>query len=194
MPACGSYLARNMQRQPWLNVIGVALAVGIHAGCQSPSTEPTAASTPSIMEVVTLPTPATPAFPTDPVVSSARPPVSKHLGPPPWPTNSKSQAWIPFETWTDYNGFGKPRRISSSAQPSYESRSTEGVFGLRIWTHQINWNGLECWLAYAPQIMKGAPYIHALDAEKNLQPLAQPPTTLTKSKRVIVIDPGHGGV
>jgi N-acetylmuramoyl-L-alanine amidase len=185
-----------MQGQRWVNVIGLALTVGIHAGCQSPSssTEPAVANAPSIMEVVTLPAPTTPAFPTDPVASSARPPASKRIGPPPWPTNGKSQAWIPFETWTDYNGFGKPRRLSSSAQPSYESRASEGVFGLRIGSQQLNWNGLECWLAYAPQIMKGMPYIHALDAEKNLQPLAQPTTTLAKSNRVIVIDPGHGGV
>ena len=31
-------------------------------------------------------------------------------------------------------------------------------------------NGLDCWLAYAPQMIEGLPYIHSLDAQKNLQP------------------------
>ena len=180
--------------QRWSKTIGFAGMLGLLAGCQSGSAPVSNVGAPRVMEVVTLPAPTTPVLPADSVELSTRPHSSKPLGLPPWPTNPKSRAWIPFEAWTDYNGFGKPHRTSSSASLSYESRTPDGAFWLRTGSQQVNWNGLECWLAYAPQIMKGMPYIHSLDAEKNLQPLVEAPTPMTKLNRVIVIDPGHGGV
>ena len=116
-----------MQAQRCHAVIGFATIVGLVAGCQSNSPRLPAASGPRGMEVVKLPAPLPPVPAVDSVSSNAPTYIRNRLGPPPWPTNSKSQAWIPLEAWTDYNGFSKPRRISSSAQPSYEARTHEGV-------------------------------------------------------------------
>src|SRR6267143_3675085 len=44
-----------------------------------------------------------------------------------------------------------------------------------------------------PQLIKGLPYIHSLDAQKNLQPLVTPAAYQFKIDRTIVLDPGHGG-
>jgi N-acetylmuramoyl-L-alanine amidase len=54
-------------------------------------------------------------------------------------------------------------------------------------------NGLECWLGYAPQMFKGIPCIHWLDAQKTFQPWIGAPVYHFKRERTIVIDPGHGG-
>ena len=54
-------------------------------------------------------------------------------------------------------------------------------------------SGLECWLGYAPQIIKGIPCVHWLDAQKSLQPLLNGADSHYGNERVIVLDPGHGG-
>src|SRR5262245_22756030 len=175
-------------------VIGFTTIVGLFAGCQSDSPQHSPAMGSHALEVVTLSSPPAPVLAVDSVSQTRSVDASKRSGPPPWPTNSTTQAWIPLETWTEYNRFGKPQRASSAARPSYVARMPDGIISLRIDSQQVNWHGLECWLAYPPQIMKGVPYIHALDAEKNLQPLVQALVPLTNGNRTIVIDPGHGGV
>src|SRR5262249_6860408 len=54
-------------------------------------------------------------------------------------------------------------------------------------------NGREVWLGYEPRVMWDALYVHTLDAQKNLQALITGPELITRSNRVIVLDPGHGG-
>ena len=57
-----------------------------------------------------------------------------------------------------------------------------------------HWDGLECWLGFAPQMIEGQPCVHALDLKKTLQPLVGGvPMTCLRTNPTIVIDPGHGG-
>ena len=72
--------------------------------------------------------------------------------------------------------------------------TTNGVFVLRAGSQVAHWDGLEVRLAFAPQIMDGQPYVHALDLKKTLQPLVLgAPMSFLRTNLTIVIDPGHGG-
>ena len=168
-------------------LIGVA-----QFGCQTPSPQESGSKSTKleVVELSTVPPPVVAVDLASPVATN----LIKVFAPPPWPTNSDTHAWIPFQVWTDFNGFGKPHLITTTPNPCYESRTSNGVVSVQIGKQLAYWDGLECWLGYAPQILKGMPCIHALDAQKILQPLVQLPSLITKSNRVIVIDPGHGGV
>ena len=65
---------------------------------------------------------------------------------------------------------------------------------LRAGSEAAHWDGLEVRLAFAPQILDGQPYIHALDLNKTIQPLVSGAARhFLQPNRTIVIDPGHGG-
>jgi N-acetylmuramoyl-L-alanine amidase len=67
------------------------------------------------------------------------------------------------------------------------------MFVLRTGSLLARWAGLELRLGYAPQIIGGEPFLHTLDLQKNLIPLLAG-TPAPPTGRVIVIDPGHGGM
>jgi N-acetylmuramoyl-L-alanine amidase len=53
---------------------------------------------------------------------------------------------------------------------------------------------MELRLGFAPQLIDGQPYLHALDLNKTVQPLVQAGSAPSLNQNsVIVIDPGHGG-
>jgi N-acetylmuramoyl-L-alanine amidase len=56
-----------------------------------------------------------------------------------------------------------------------------------------SWNNLNCWLGFAPRVSKGELYLHPLDLQKNIIPVALSATRLSPVSRTIVIDAGHGG-
>ena len=64
---------------------------------------------------------------------------------------------------------------------------------LDIGSRDATWNGTEIQLGFAPEFIDDQVFIHGLDLQKNLEPLllGSPPAF---GNRVIVIDPGHGGV
>ena len=65
---------------------------------------------------------------------------------------------------------------------------------LRAGSQVAHWDGLEVRLGFAPQMMNGQPYVHALDLKKTLEPLVGgAPMSFLKTNPTIVIDPGHGG-
>lgn len=74
-----------------------------------------------------------------------------------------------------------------------ELRCTNGVIRLSAGNRLANWEGLSCWLGFAPQWIQNELYVNVLDAEKSLLPLMQPLSLSRKSKLVLVLDPGHGG-
>jgi N-acetylmuramoyl-L-alanine amidase len=73
-------------------------------------------------------------------------------------------------------------------------QSTNGAFILRTGSELAQWDGLEVRLGFAPQLIDGQPFVHALDITKTVRPLlmGEPPAFLTANP-VVVIDPGHGG-
>ncbi|MEK7684957.1 MAG: N-acetylmuramoyl-L-alanine amidase [Verrucomicrobiota bacterium] len=101
--------------------------------------------------------------------------------------------WIPWRNWSLTNGWGEPRRLANGSNLSYELRSTNGAIAITIGSRLASWNGLSVGLGFVPQFINGRPYVHALDAAKNFQPLILPTLNLSRTNRVIVLDAGHGG-
>ena len=56
------------------------------------------------------------------------------------------------------------------------------------------WNGIEVHLGFEPQFIDGQIFLHGLDLQKTLEPLLCAPPLTFGTNRVIVIDPGHGGL
>jgi N-acetylmuramoyl-L-alanine amidase len=135
---------------------------------------------------LTLTTPA----PSVPTVTSGPPAVVAPLG---WPSNWVN-TWIPLEGWGKYNRLGKLTQVTAKPAPVFQLRTTNGAMFVQVGSRLAYCNGLECWLGYAPQLIKGVPYVHAIDAQKNLQPLLSLASYRFKIDRTIAIDPGHGGV
>jgi len=166
-------------------------------GCQTPSSRFTALETVAVPEEIAIAPPAplavAPAPPSPSIVSVAptsSPPV--FISKPTWPSNWVN-GWIPLEGWGRFNGLTKPTQVPSNVAPIYEFHTTNGLVSLQLNSRVAHCNGLECWLGYAPQLIHGMPCVHWLDAQKNLQPLLDPPGYHFNSARTVVLDPGHGG-
>jgi N-acetylmuramoyl-L-alanine amidase len=105
----------------------------------------------------------------------------------------ETNKWVPWESWCLSNGVGRPHPTTPNARNSYVLATTNGPITLTVGSRVAQWNGLDCWLGFAPQLKNGQPNINLLDARKNLLPLLSPLSASALSNHVIVIDPGHGG-
>jgi N-acetylmuramoyl-L-alanine amidase len=184
----------------WRLVI-LSVAAWVLAGCStgtSTSTRyvPLASSTP-----VPEPMPVAPAAPLEPVPLPARAaapvaPQPPNLAPgsvrPEWPSNWVN-AWIPLESWSQFNGIEKPRRLYGGAESTYQLLTRNGAMSIQMGSQTLRFGGVDFWLGFAPRLIQGLPYVHAVDARKTLQPLAGRMWTLPQSNRTVVIDAGHGG-
>jgi N-acetylmuramoyl-L-alanine amidase len=103
-----------------------------------------------------------------------------------------SDGWVPLERWSELNGFGALQRTATDDFPSYEFASSKGTMWVKVGSQLAYWNGLEYRLGFAPELIGGHPYVHALDVRKNFAPLMAEPIRF-KAGTVLVIDPGHGG-
>ena len=170
----------------WKSGLAAFLIVGI-AGCQTASKPPGPLTTVTVEERLEIAPPA----PLEPAgVAASAPPAL--VVQPIWPTNWFN-TWISLESWGKYNNLGKPIRVSPAPHATYQFQTTNAAMSIKVGSRVAYCNGLECWLGYAPQLINGLPYIHALDARKNFQPLLSLPGYRFKTNRTIAIDPGHGG-
>jgi N-acetylmuramoyl-L-alanine amidase len=108
-------------------------------------------------------------------------------------TNDFGEAWLPLKRWSNENGFGSLRWISATPAPTFALKTTNGILVLRADSTVATWRGLELHLGFAPRVIGGQPFVHALDLAKNIKPLLNDCPLPAKTNRVIVIDPGHGG-
>jgi N-acetylmuramoyl-L-alanine amidase len=124
--------------------------------------------------------------------------------PPPAPTNRPAETWIALDRWCKANGLRPPLRLAVTPLPTYALSANNGVFVLRAGSQLAHWNGLELRLGFAPHMIDGQPFVHALDLNKTIHPLigrgSKRFLTADAQHRqqpdgspVIVIDPGHGG-
>jgi N-acetylmuramoyl-L-alanine amidase len=98
-----------------------------------------------------------------------------------------------LEGWSlGYVG-SRPQKISPNAVHSYQIRTADGVLGLTVGSRILTWQGMAFWLGYSPQLIRGQPHIHAIDALKTLLPLVAPLPRGAESSRILILDPGHGG-
>jgi N-acetylmuramoyl-L-alanine amidase len=171
------------------------------AGCSTvPSPPPETVIVPEQQVVIAEPTPiaqapvtvAAPVPSPAPITVPAPAPVPAIT--PAAPTNRITETWISLERWSQLNGLAQPRRLTWDAFPSYSLAASNGVMSIRVGSQLAYWNGLEYRLGFAPQLVNGHPYIHSLDMRKNVEPLFSNAAFYWKTNRVIVIDPGHGGM
>ena len=65
---------------------------------------------------------------------------------------------------------------------------------LVIGSREATWRGMELHLGFAPEIVDDQIFVHGLDLQKTLEPLLLDPPLAFGTNRVLVLDPGHGGV
>ena len=100
-----------------------------------------------------------------------------------------------MDSWAAQHGTGRPHLLSNMAVTTYAIGSSNGVMVLGIGNRDATWNGVEINLGFEPQIIDDQIFVHGLDLQKNLEPLlCEPPFVPPQNNRVIVIDPGHGGI
>ena len=109
-----------------------------------------------------------------------------------WPSNWVN-SWLPLADWAAFNGLDQPRQTADRPQPVFDVRTSHGILTVTANQQAIRWDGVACWLSYAPKVIAGQLCLHALDAQKTLQPLLHLGAPPCLTGRTIVIDPGHGG-
>ena len=125
--------------------------------------------------------------------ATPRPPMSVQPMGQSWPSNW-ANAWIALESWGAFNSLTKPRQLSTGLEAAFALETGRGPLMMKMGSHAVRVGGIEYWLGFAPKLIRGLPYVHALDARKTLQPLlARVPSPAESNGRVVVIDPGHGG-
>jgi len=83
--------------------------------------------------------------------------------------------------------------VAVTPSPTYALRTTNGALLLRAGSQIAHWDGLELHLGFAPQMIDGQPYLHALDLNNLAQSLVLGPNLGLNPHPVLVLDPGHGG-
>jgi N-acetylmuramoyl-L-alanine amidase len=101
--------------------------------------------------------------------------------------------WTSLNRWATGNKIGEPRLVSRAPVAAYAIGTANGTMVLDIGSREATWNGTEIQLGFAPEFIDDQIFVHGLDLQKNLEPLLFG-SPLTFGNRVVVIDPGHGGV
>jgi N-acetylmuramoyl-L-alanine amidase len=87
-----------------------------------------------------------------------------------------------------------PTLLAMSPLPSFALKGAEGSLILRAGSRVAYWEGMDLRLGYAPHLIDGQIFVHALDLQKSILPLLGGASlSCLRSNPVIVIDPGHGG-
>jgi N-acetylmuramoyl-L-alanine amidase len=109
-------------------------------------------------------------------------------------TKRPHETWQSLDRWCQVNRLPAPARLSGGASVVYSLFTSNRVFVLRSGSRIAFCDGLEFRLGFDPRMIDGQLFLHALDLEKNIQPLMTG-TLLPaeKIKKSVVIDPGHGG-
>ena len=101
--------------------------------------------------------------------------------------------WVSLQGWCRSNQLSVPKRLLSASNLTYEMSTAGGVIVVTVGSPQARWNGVSYWLGHVPRMTDGELFVHILDAEKNLLPMAQLLMWQHETRPVVVIDPGHGG-
>ena len=134
-----------------------------------------------------------------PPLSVKQPPAKKTVNSPPPVVRQTAPAepvrtWVPLHRWTALHNTGTPHFLTSAPLTTYAISSLNGVMILAVGSKKATWNGMEIQLGFEPQLIDGEIYVHGLDLQKNLEPLLSAPPLTFGTNRVIVVDPGHGGM
>ncbi len=122
---------------------------------------------------------------------SPRPPARPaHTNP---PYTAPVTTWTSLNAWAAANKLSGPQLLSHTPVASYSISGSIGTLVLDIGSRETTWNGVAVDLGFAPQVADEQVFVYGQDLVKNIAPLlfGEP---LSFGNRVIVIDPGHGGV
>jgi len=106
------------------------------------------------------------------------------------PVTSTKSDWLPLNYWASSQRVGTLKRVSTN---QYHLTTHWGTFGLAAKARYAIFNGWKFYLGYPLRQTNGVPYIHQLDAERNLRPLVGSYNPLPQRRKTVCIDPGHGG-
>ena len=187
-----------------LAVISLCSALVFLAGCATSPNEPPPSDWSATNEIQRAqnPLPLKPVLPVSPTNSPAMktnlPPVVA-TNPPPATNNFKPRpapifTWTSLNRWTAAQKIAPSRLLAKSPLMTYAVSSDKGTMILAIGSREAIWNGVTLHLGYAPEIIDGEVFVHGLDLQKSLEPFLCDPQPMFGTNRVIVIDPGHGGV
>jgi len=100
-----------------------------------------------------------------------------------------------LERWAAEQKLRAPVLLTKSPLTTYSLSSKQGLLILAIGSREATWNGVTFHLGFAPETIDGQVFVHGLDLRKSFEPLlTDPPLSFPNTNRVIVIDPGHGGI
>jgi len=123
------------------------------------------------------------------------PPVKTNLPPVKIVKAAPVYTWTSLDRWAAEQKFSSLEKLANSPVTTYSVSSQNGVMVLEIGGREAMWNGVEINLGFAPEFIDGQVFVHGLDLQKNLEPLLLgEPLEFPATNRVIVIDPGHGGM
>jgi N-acetylmuramoyl-L-alanine amidase len=120
------------------------------------------------------------------------PPVTNSIAAAPR-ANTPVESWLQVQRWAQANN-ASLRRLALVPLPAFALATTNGVLVFHAESDVASWNDLEFHLGFKPEMVNGQPFIRALDMEKEIKPLFNDIAPPSKTNRIIVIDPGHGGV
>jgi N-acetylmuramoyl-L-alanine amidase len=192
----------------WHNLVGVGAALVWLTACRTPPEPASETTSPNSTPFISY-TNQLPKLPPEPVLTNAAvlsvptlaptpaPPtnVVNEIPPPPLPTNVVKRLSPPmtWEGWSQSAGWSKPQRLRNLPSLTYETKNGNGVLDVTVGNRTALWNGVDLELGFAPRLTNGQPFIHPLDLTKTLEPLALDPSFLSRTNKLLVIDPGHGG-
>ena len=172
-------------------------ALVLLAGCATSPNEPLPTDWSGTNEIIQSPNPPpfqaiAPAIKTNlpPVTGSNSPSVTNYVR----PRGTPVFTWTSLNRWAVENKIGQPHLLAQSPFTTYAINSGRGVMVLGIGSREATWNGLTLHLGFAPEFIDGNVFLHELDLQKNLEPLLCEAPLTFGSNRVIVLDPGHGGI
>jgi len=168
------------------------------AGCATtPEPDETMSSSWVATNAVVLPPNIPPVTPPalPPVSVINQPPVARTNPPPVKPAKpGPLLTWTSLNRWAVGNQLAAPRKLTSSPLVTYAITSPNGTLVLAIGSREATWNGVELHLGFAPEIIDGQVFLYGIDLQKSVEPLLCGGPPAFGPNRVVVIDPGHGGI
>jgi N-acetylmuramoyl-L-alanine amidase len=166
-------------------VCGLAVLAGCTTAPREPGKARRGQEPPADWQATPTETPA----PAPPAVPPAPAPALTTLAAPAPP----ELTWLPLRRWCQQRGLGDIRRLGVNPLESFALPTPRGVLILTAGSRAAYWDRTEIRLGFAPRLVDGQLFVHALDAQKNFDPLVRGLPVAARTNRVIVIDPGHGG-
>lgn len=129
-----------------------------------------------------------------PVQMVPLPATHSNVPPQKMPQPAPALTWTSLDRWTTENRISAPHRLADSPVATYAVTSPAGTMILEIGSREATWRGIQIHLGFPPEIIDNQIFIHGLDLQKNLEPLLLDKPLTFGTNRVLVLDPGHGGV